>query len=79
MITGLKMVKKMVESKTLREAKVHPLAADKRCLNHAFDSNAYWECYVIHNFQDYPHFCCTNRMSPGEDGVVDYRLRLGLK
>lgn len=72
------MVKKMLESKTLHKAKVHPLAANKKCLHHTFDSDAYWECYIIHNFYELAHFCCTNRMSPGEDGVVDDRLRLGL-
>lgn len=69
------MVKKMVESQILREAKVHPLVPDQNCQHHTFDSDAYWECYVIHNFNDYKHYCCTNRMSPGEDGVVDDRLR----
>lgn len=72
MFLGIRKIQELVNTDALKSIGAsmstphHP-----KCLQHLFDSDDYWECYVRHNSISTFHYSSTCKMGP----VLDHRLR----
>lgn len=76
LFTELKYMQELTDTDLMKDILVEPTQHDPNCQQEVFDSDAYWECYVRHNFDTALHYTSTCKMDPDKrNGVVDNKLR----
>jgi len=81
LLRALRKTYALTQTKALQAIVSHNHLYDEEmplCGQHAFDSDAYWECYIRHFTFSMNHHAGTTRMGPAYDpnAVVDARLRV---